>query len=85
LKETKGAIVGTVVQGSPEQLAGTIGNTTNTGFRGADIIVGIDNKQVKGINDIINYVDTKLPEQETIYNSSFSQLLLSINYSSCTD
>jgi S1-C subfamily serine protease len=72
LNEAKGVIVTSVAQGSPAEAAG-IRTGTNYMYdwadeetllyhsinSDADIIRGIDNKDIRGLDDIVNYVDTK--------------------------
>ena len=72
LNETKGVIVESVTPNSPADLAriksGT--NTVTIGGRDvntdADIIIGIDSQQVRKIDDIINYIDTKSVGQAVV-------------------
>jgi S1-C subfamily serine protease len=70
--KTKGVIVGSVTSGSPADMAGIAGGTQNTTINGnnvtlgGDIVVGIDNKQVSKIDDIINYVDSAKSVGDTI-------------------
>ena len=60
--QTKGVIVGSVAKGSPAYTAGILGGrqTMINGQKytlGGDIVVGVDNKQVRNIEDLVSYVD----------------------------
>ena len=65
LNETKGVIVESVTPDSPADLAGVKSGTNTVTISGhdlntdADIIIGIDLQQIRKIDDIINYIDSK--------------------------
>jgi S1-C subfamily serine protease len=65
LNETKGVIVESVTPDSPADLAGIKSGTNTVTISGhdlntdADIIIGIDSQQIRKIDDIINYIDSK--------------------------
>jgi S1-C subfamily serine protease len=65
LNETKGVIVESVTPASPADLAGIKSGSNTVTISGhdlntdADIIIGIDSQQIRKIDDIINYIDSK--------------------------
>lgn len=65
LNETKGVIVESVTPDSPADLAGIKSGANTVTISGhdlntdADIIIGIDSQQIRKIDDIINYIDSK--------------------------
>lgn len=72
LNETKGVIVESVTLGSPADLARIKSGTKTVTISGrdvntdADIIIGIDSQQIRKIDDIINYIDTKSVGQTVV-------------------
>jgi S1-C subfamily serine protease len=72
LNETKGVIVESVTPGSPADLARIKSGTNTVTISGrdvntdADIIMGIDSQQIRKIDDIINYIDTKSVGQTVV-------------------
>lgn len=66
LRQANGIIVTDVTQGSPAALAGITSGTHMVGTIGnetinsdADIILGVDNLRVRGLSDLLTYIDTK--------------------------
>jgi S1-C subfamily serine protease len=78
LSEAKGVVITSVTHKSPAELSGikrgggtTVYNSFNyeslSGIRpGADVIIGIDGKQVRSMDDIINYVDMSKSVGDTV-------------------
>ncbi len=66
LDEAKGVIITEVAPGSPAAVAGLSAGTNPIGqigydviYSDADVILALDKKNVRGIDDILNYIDTK--------------------------
>ena len=66
LRQANGIIVTDVTQGSPAALAGITSGTRMVGTIGnqtinsdADIILGVDKLRVRGLSDLLTYIDTK--------------------------
>jgi S1-C subfamily serine protease len=61
--QTKGVLVESVAKGSPAYTAGILGGRQTTIINGqkytlgGDFVVGVDNKQIKNIEDLVSYVD----------------------------
>ncbi|MBV9179021.1 MAG: trypsin-like peptidase domain-containing protein [Nitrososphaeraceae archaeon] len=70
--QTKGVIVGSVAKGSPAYTAGILGGKQTTIINGqnhtlgGDIVIGVDNKQIRNIEDLISYVDISKSVGDTI-------------------
>jgi serine protease Do len=65
LREPRGFLVADVIVGSPAAVAGLHGGNQTIDIHGrqipigGDVIIGIDNKPVKKIDDLLSYVDSK--------------------------
>jgi serine protease Do len=62
---TLGAYVASVVEGGPSADAGLIGADPETGM-GGDIVIAIDDEQVTGFEDMVNYLVTKTEPGQTV-------------------
>ncbi len=64
---TEGVLIAQTVSGGPAAKAGLRGGTgesTSSIPRGGDIILAIDGRPVRAVQDISNYLDTKKPSDE---------------------
>jgi S1-C subfamily serine protease len=66
LTDARGIMVTDVVPGSPAAIAGISGGTQSVGTYGgfsinsdADVILSADNKKIRGLADLLSYIDTK--------------------------
>ena len=73
LSISKGVVVEAVTPGSPAQLQGISAGTKATVIDNmwdlnsdADIIIGIDGKQIKDASDLVNYIDSKSPGNSVV-------------------